>query len=201
MPSELAEALAETRQRFPMPADESRAGAVRVLAALDAAKSVVDANVDELGRIDAIAGDGDHGIGMRARRPRRGQPPRPTPSTAAPAPAPSCTWPRDAWADKAGGTSGALWGMALRAVGGRARRRPTPPTPPLSPPVSPRRSARIMDFGKAKVGDKTLVDVLVPFSDALTAGVRRRPDPAAGLGRGRRGRRAGRRSHRRACCP
>ena len=28
-----------------------------------------------------------------------------------------------------------------------------------------------MDFGKAQVGDKTMVDVLVPFADALAAAV------------------------------
>jgi dihydroxyacetone kinase len=32
-------------------------------------------------------------------------------------------------------------------------------------------AAAIMDFGKAKPGDKTLVDVLVPFRDSLSAGV------------------------------
>ncbi len=43
----------------------SREAAARVLAALEAARATVDANADELGRIDAIAGDGDHGIGMQ----------------------------------------------------------------------------------------------------------------------------------------
>jgi dihydroxyacetone kinase len=59
-----ADEAAHAELSIPGATAESRAGAVRVLAALGAAKAVVDANADELGRIDAIAGDGDHGIGM-----------------------------------------------------------------------------------------------------------------------------------------
>src|SRR4029453_14201991 len=97
--------------------EESRAGAARVLAALGAAKDVIDANVDELGRIAAMPGDGAHGIGMD--RPLR--PAGEAPTDAVPRGAGAATtlhFAADAWADKAGGTSGALWGMALRAVGG-----------------------------------------------------------------------------------
>ena len=108
--------LAEIEAPIPAASDESRAGALRVLAVLGAAKDVVDANADELGRIDAIAGDGDHGIGMErgvgaavaaaAEGVARGAGAATTLHLAG-----------DAWADKAGGTSGALWGMALHAVG------------------------------------------------------------------------------------
>ncbi|MFF2032528.1 dihydroxyacetone kinase family protein [Arthrobacter sp. NPDC058192] len=166
--SELVEALTETAA-IPDATEESRAGAVRVLAALDAAKSVVDANVAELGRIDAIAGDGDHGIGMErgihaaavaaADAVDRGAGAGTTLHLAA-----------DAWADKAGGTSGALWGMALRAVGDAVGDTSAPDAAAVAAGVVEAKRA-IMDFGKAKVGDKTLVDVLAPFSDALTAAV------------------------------
>jgi dihydroxyacetone kinase len=148
---------------------ESRAGAARVLAALGAAKDVVDANVAELGRIDAIAGDGDHGIGME-----RGV--RAAVRAAADAVArgagagTTLYFAADAWADKAGGTSGALWGMALRAMGDAVGDTKAPDAGAVATGVGGA-AAAIMDFGKAKVGDKTLVDVLVPFRDALTAGV------------------------------
>ena len=79
----------------------------------------LDEHVDELGRLDAIAGDGDHGIGMQrgshaagdaaaraAVDGRRGRRDRCSPQAG------------DAWSDTAGGTSGALWGVALRALGG-----------------------------------------------------------------------------------
>jgi dihydroxyacetone kinase len=154
---------------IPEATDESRAAAVRVLAALAAAKDVVDANVEELGRIDAIAGDGDHGIGMErgvraaveaaADAVERGAGAASTLHLAA-----------DAWADRAGGTSGALWGMALRAVGDAIGDSNTPDAGAVAAGVADA-AASIMGFGKAKVGDKTLVDVLVPFRDALSAAV------------------------------
>ena len=149
--------------------DESRHAALRVLAALEAAKAVIDANVAELGRIDAIAGDGDHGIGMErgvhaavaagADALSRGAGAGTTLNLAA-----------DAWADKAGGTSGALWGMALRAVGNAIGDTDRPTAAAICQGVAEAKRS-IMDFGKAKVGDKTLVDVLAPFSDALTTAV------------------------------
>jgi dihydroxyacetone kinase len=154
---------------IPEATDESRAAAVRVLAALAAAKDVVDANVEELGRIDAIAGDGDHGIGMErgvraaveaaADAVERGAGAASTLHLAA-----------DAWADRAGGTSGALWGTALRAVGDAIGDSNTPDAGAVAAGVADA-AASIMGFGKAKVGDKTLVDVLVPFRDALSAAV------------------------------
>jgi len=166
--SELAEAPAETAA-IPDASEDSRAGAVRVLAALDAAKSVIDANVAELGRIDAIAGDGDHGIGME-----RGVGAAVSAATDAVArgagAATTLHLAGDAWADKAGGTSGALWGMALRAVGDALGNTNAPDAGAVAAGVADA-AAAIMDFGKAKVGDKTLVDVLVPFRDSFSAGV------------------------------
>ena len=162
-------ALAETDAPIPDASEESRAGALRVLAALGAAKDVVDANAEELGRIDAIAGDGDHGIGME-----RGV--RAAVDAAADAvargagAATTLHLAGDAWADKAGGTSGALWGMALRAVGDALGDTNAPDAGAVAAGVA-QAAAAIMDFGKAAPGDKTLVDVLVPFRDALAAGV------------------------------
>ncbi|MHC6593917.1 dihydroxyacetone kinase family protein [Arthrobacter sp. C152] len=166
---ETAGEAADVELSIPDATPASRAGAVRVLAALGAAKDVVDANAAELGRIDAIAGDGDHGIGME-----RGV--RAAVEAAADAvargagAATTLYFAADAWADKAGGTSGALWGMALRAVGDAVGDSNAPDAGAVATGVAGA-AAEIMDFGKARVGDKTLVDVLVPFRDALTAGV------------------------------
>ncbi|MCZ9882213.1 dihydroxyacetone kinase family protein [Arthrobacter sp. B2a2-09] len=160
---------AEQETAIPDATVESREGAVRVLAALDAAKAVIDANVAELGRIDAIAGDGDHGIGME-----RGV--RAAVEAAADAVVRGAgagtvlNLAGDAWADKAGGTSGALWGMALRAVGQSVGDSSRPTAAAVAAGVAEAKRS-IMDFGKAKVGDKTLVDVLAPFSDTLTEAV------------------------------
>ncbi|MFK0004927.1 dihydroxyacetone kinase family protein [Paenarthrobacter sp. NPDC090522] len=160
---------AEQLAVIPDATEESRQAAPAILAALDAAKAVIDANVAELGRIDAIAGDGDHGIGMErgihaaaaaaADAVVRGAGAGTVLNLAA-----------DAWADKAGGTSGALWGMALRAVGNAVGDTEAPNAAAVAAGVAEAKRS-IMDFGKAKVGDKTLVDVLSPFSDALTAAV------------------------------
>ena len=161
--------LAEIEAPIPAASDESRAGALRVLAVLGAAKDVVDANADELGRIDAIAGDGDHGIGME-----RGVGAAVTAAADAVArgagAATTLHLAGDAWADKAGGTSGALWGMALHAVGDALGDSTAPDARAVADGVAAA-AAAIMDFGKAKPGDKTLVDVLVPFRDSLSAGV------------------------------
>lgn len=148
---------------------ESRAGAARVLAALGAAKAVVDANADELGRIDAIAGDGDHGIGME-RGVRAAVDAATDAVIRGAGAATTLHLAADAWADKAGGTSGALWGMALRAVGDAVGDTNAPDAEAVAAGVTGA-AAAIMDFGKAKPGDKTLVDVLVPFRDALASGV------------------------------
>ncbi|VXB20651.1 L-erythrulose kinase [Arthrobacter sp. 9AX] len=148
---------------------DSRAAAARVLAALDAAKAVVDANADELGRIDAIAGDGDHGIGME--RGVRAAVEAATEAVGRGAGAATTLYiAGDAWADKAGGTSGALWGMALRAIGDALGNTDKPDANAVATGVA-QAAAAIMEFGKAKPGDKTLVDVLVPFRDALTSEV------------------------------
>ncbi|UKA54112.1 dihydroxyacetone kinase family protein [Arthrobacter sp. FW305-BF8] len=154
---------------IPETTDESRAAAVRVLAALAAAKNVVDANVEELGRIDAVAGDGDHGIGME-RGVRAAVEAATDAVERGAGAATTLHLAADAWADRAGGTSGALWGMALRAVGDAIGNSNTPDGGAVATGVAGA-AASIMGFGKAKVGDKTLVDVLVPFRDALSAAV------------------------------
>ncbi|MGX1163024.1 homodimeric dihydroxyacetone kinase [Arthrobacter sp. SLBN-100] len=160
---------ADVELSIPDAAPESRAGAVRVLAALGAAKAVVDANADELGRIDAIAGDGDHGIGME-RGVRAAVDAAEDAVARGAGAATTLHFAADAWADKAGGTSGALWGMALRAVGDAVGDSTAPDAGAVAAGVAGA-AAAIMDFGKAKPGDKTLVDVLVPFRDALASGV------------------------------
>jgi dihydroxyacetone kinase len=60
--------------------------------------------------------------------------------------------------------------MALRAVGDAVGDNKAPDAGAVAAGVAGA-AAAIMDFGKAKPGDKTLVDVLVPFRDALAAGV------------------------------
>jgi dihydroxyacetone kinase len=145
--------------------DGSRERARMAGAALDATASVIDVHVEELGRIDAVAGDGDHGIGMQ-----RGA--RAAAAAAREAVAGGAgirtllERAGDAWADRAGGTSGALWGLGLRTLGGRLADDLTPRATDIAAGIDTAVEA-IRSAGGASVGDKTMVDALVPFRDEL----------------------------------
>ena len=148
---------------------ESQAAAEDVVAALRAVRDVLDEKVDELGRIDAIAGDGDHGIGMQrgsvagfeaaAKAAKAGAGASSTLQAAA-----------DAWADRAGGSSGALWGIALRAVAASLGDDAAPDGKAVASGVRGALDA-ITTTGKAQLGDKTMVDALIPFALQLWDGV------------------------------
>ncbi len=123
----------------------------------------------ELGAMDAIAGDGDHGRGMV-----RG-------SSAAVAAAVQAfesgagagsvlMAAGDAWADKAGGTSGVLWGAGLRSFGERIGDAEFPTSDVLADAVHAF-TGRITGLGKAELGDKTMVDSLLPFTSSLTSAI------------------------------
>ncbi|MCX4416199.1 dihydroxyacetone kinase family protein [[Kitasatospora] papulosa] len=162
---------AETAEDTVPPAtDESREAARTVLAALRVLKDTVDVHADELGRIDAVAGDGDHGIGMR--RGSTGAYEAAVRAETLGAGAETLLHrAADAWADRAGGTSGALWGVILRAVGTALGDTARPTAAEVASGVA-QASAGVRELGGAEVGDKTMVDVLVPFSYALTAATR-----------------------------
>lgn len=154
---------------LPLGDDESVAAGATVLAGIQRLVDTVDENVDELGRIDSIAGDGDHGIGMQ-----RGSHAALVAGTAAAAAGAGAqtilAQAADAWADKAGGTSGALWGVILNALAARLGDSGRPAATAVASGVAD--GARgVMDYGKAVVGDKTMVDALVPFSSELSAAI------------------------------
>uniref|UniRef100_A0A942SX89 phosphoenolpyruvate--glycerone phosphotransferase n=1 Tax=Neobacillus citreus TaxID=2833578 RepID=A0A942SX89_9BACI len=149
--------------------EASQEVAARVASALAAARRVVDEHVDELGEMDSIAGDGDHGIGMQ-----RG-------AHAADAAAQQALGrdvgaggllaiAADAWSDKAGGTSGAIWGAALEALGRVIGDESRPTAAQLADAVHAATEA-VLAFG-AVPGDKTMVDALVPFDETFGSAVR-----------------------------
>lgn len=124
---------------------------------------VVTDNADELGRIDAVAGDGDHGTGMtRGLRA----------ADAAAADARGGVGAvlgaaGRAWADKAGGTSGVLWGLFLETAGQRLGNTDDPSAGAVADAVAAGLH-EMAEIGGARAGDKTLLDALIPFSDTLT---------------------------------
>ncbi len=162
----LAPVVAEV---FPPADDASRTAATSVATCVEVIADTVDLHVDELGRMDAIAGDGDHGIGMQrgshaARDAARAA------LTAGAGARSVLAHAADAWADRAGGTSGALWGVILNSVAAKLGDEGTPTSADVALGVAAGVQA-VIDYGKAEVGDKTMVDALVPFSGELTRAI------------------------------
>ncbi|MDR6573345.1 dihydroxyacetone kinase [Curtobacterium sp. 320] len=148
--------------------EDSRAVAVQVAAGFAAVRSVIDEHADELGRIDAVAGDGDHGIGMQ--RGSHAAAEAASDAVARGAGAGSVLRiAGDAWSDKAGGTSGAIWGAALEALG-RVLGDDSRPTGADVVEAVGAATEAVLAFG-AVPGDKTMVDALVPFREALRSRV------------------------------
>ncbi|MDR6168167.1 dihydroxyacetone kinase [Microbacterium paludicola] len=148
------------------PASEASRRASAVAArALDAVAAMLDEQAEELGRIDRIAGDGDHGIGMQ--RGSRAASAAASRAVAAGAGARTALQHAgDAWADKGGGTSGAIWGEMLLDLGAALGDDDAVDAALLSAGVGRMKDA-VMSFGKATVGDKTMIDAIVPFADTL----------------------------------
>ena len=153
------------------PASPASQKSARCLAeVIDAIFGTLSEAEAELGRIDAFAGDGDHGQGMRRGAAAAREAIHFAASHGAGARS-ALAAAGDAWADRAGGTSGAIWGLLLRSW-----------SSVFSDDVAMAdtdvvRGARfalddVMRLGGAKPGDKTLVDAFVPFVEALekTAG-------------------------------
>ncbi|NKX53078.1 dihydroxyacetone kinase family protein [Arthrobacter mobilis] len=151
---------------LPAAAAASQEAAGRIQAILDAVKTLLDDKAAELGRLDSIAGDGDHGIGMQRGATAAAAAGREALAAGAGA-GTLLQLAGDAWADKAGGTSGALWGMLLNTIGARVGNDAAPDAAAVSAGIV-EAGQKIMQFGKASLGDKTLLDVLLPFSDALS---------------------------------
>ena len=123
----------------------------------------------ELGRIDAVAGDGDHGRGMvrgtAAARAAATSAARRGGGTEAVLVAAG-----EAWAAKAGGTSGVLWGAALAAAGRRLGDHGTPTDIDVAEALRAGHDA-LIELGGAQRGDKTMLDALGPFVDAVESAV------------------------------
>ncbi|MEN4398737.1 dihydroxyacetone kinase family protein [Mycolicibacterium senegalense] len=156
-------------------ADTNGAAAAQLVAeGISAIAAQMVAAEAELGRIDAVAGDGDHGRGMV----------KGTGAACAAAdsavfqgggPEAVLTAAGEAWAAKAGGTSGVLWGAALAAAGRRLGNHGTPGDRDVTAALQAGHDA-LTSLGGARPGDKTMLDALVPFVTALTSAVERGTD-------------------------
>lgn len=155
--------------------EDSQRSSQLLMAILATVRQVLSDQAEHLGQVDAVAGDGDHGIGMKRgvsaaeKRAHELMAFRPGIKSL-------LSGVADAWSDQSGGTSGAIWGVILRS---------------LSESASDDRAMKISDlaaglqsaalavrkFGDAEPGDKTIVDSLNPLSEEFASAVAAGADP------------------------
>ena len=164
--AEYAEAAAETAS-FERGSEAACVAAGYVVDALGRMnRALVDAE-PELARIDGVAGDGDHGRGMVKGSAFAYE----AACDALSAGAAVGSVLREAgrvWAAKAGGTSGVLWGSALEAAGDVVGDRAKVFDAALVARAVQAACERILSLGGAHRGDKTMLDALIPFGEALS---------------------------------
>lgn len=143
----------------------SAAAAETARQVLTAMLATVVEHEDLLGRLDAVAGDGDHGSGM-VRGLRAAAAAAREPALAGAGVAAVLRAAGRAWADRAGGTSGVLWGVLLEALGGFLGDTDPPTAASVAAAVAAGVDA-VVEIGGARAGDKTLVDAALPFVAVL----------------------------------
>ena len=121
----------------------------------------------ELGKIDAIAGDGDHGRGMVKGAKAAYEASQ---SIVARGGGLSSLFNAigNSWAEKAGGTSGVLWGAALGSAAKNLDDNAVAISPAPVINLFNEGLKTIQDLGKASLGDKTMLDAMQPFCESLS---------------------------------
>lgn len=147
--------------------DTRHADAARVV--LDGLREVAELIVaasDELGRLDAIAGDGDHGIGMSRGITAAVESSEQAAGRGAGI-GPLLAEAGDGWSEHAGGTSGAIWGVLLTSAGASLAGEDEVGSTAASARATSAALEAVQRLGKAQVGDKTMIDAFAPLVDAL----------------------------------
>ncbi|HZN83866.1 MAG TPA: dihydroxyacetone kinase family protein, partial [Mycobacterium sp.] len=149
---------------IPAASEASRLIAKSIVAALESAAESLDQHEADLNQLDAVAGNGDHGrVMVRGSRAAAAAAQRAVAEDAGAAT--TLLLAADAWSDRAGGTSGALWGAALRAA---ARVMSDDTVSPHTATTALRAALdAITAYGNARLGDKTLVDAFLPFVESF----------------------------------
>lgn len=135
----------------------TESGAV-ALDALGRALDSLKSSEDELGKLDAAAGDGDHGAGMVRGMTAAVEAAESGGGTAGDVLMRAGT----AFAEAAGGASGALYGAWISALGQPLGDEEKPDAASLHGALQSSLST-LEDLGKAGPGDKTMIDTLDPF--------------------------------------
>jgi D-erythrulose 4-kinase len=145
--------------------DDGRSGGRLVARALATMANMLADAEDELGRIDAVAGDGDHGRGMvKGSSAARDAAAKAVEEGGGPGSVLAAAGKE--WAAKAGGTSGVLWGAMLSALGARLGDTGTPESATVAAGMRDGYDA-LTQLGGAAPGDKTMLDALLPFIEEL----------------------------------
>jgi dihydroxyacetone kinase len=145
--------------------EDGRNGGRLVAKALEAMAEMLAAAEEELGRIDAVAGDGDHGRGMaKGSAAARDAAVHAVDEGAGQGSV--LTAAGKEWAAKAGGTSGVLWGAMLSAFGARLGDTGRPDAATITAGMRDGYDA-LIQLGGAAPGDKTMLDALLPFVEEL----------------------------------
>jgi dihydroxyacetone kinase-like protein len=134
---------------------------------ITAAAEAVEASRDELCRLDAGAGDGDHGVTMAlaARAVRKAL------DSSSEAPTPELLTKLALAMGSVGGAIGPIYATGLLAIAGSLRgvAADAPLTVERALRCAEAADAAIAGLGHAKPGDKTILDALNPAVDALRA--------------------------------
>jgi len=147
----------------------SQAAADGIATALGRVADVLSANEVMLGDLDAVAGDGDHGAGMARGSAAAAQAARELSAEGAGAQT-ALAGAGARWTEHSGGASGALWGAALTAAGNSLGDDRDVDSAAQVAAVSAFVDS-VKGLGGAEVGDKTIVDVLVPFLEAFEVAI------------------------------
>jgi dihydroxyacetone kinase len=144
-----------------------RAQAGMLAGVADAVLEALRAAQDELGALDAVAGDGDHGLGM-VRGADAAASAAHRAADAGAGPATTLREAGAAWAARGGGTAGALWGAALSAAADSLDDDRPVIEADVVVAVTAARDA-LVRVGGAELGDKTMLDALTPFVETLAS--------------------------------
>lgn len=126
-----------------------------------AARSV-NQHQDELSSLDAVAGDGDHGVNMATAL---SEATKRINESDDPTPAEVFRTTGRAFHDAVGGAAGALFGSFFGAIGGQLNRSGYPAAPADLVVGMEKGLTRVMRIGRVEPGQKTMVDALSPAVD------------------------------------
>ncbi len=127
-----------------------------------AAADAIHANVDELSRLDAAVGDGDHGVNVATAMAYTR---RNLEQLSDPMPAEVFKIVATGFLNEMGGAAGALFGSLFKAVARSFQDAPTTTGTQLAAAIEAG-SEIVTKRGNSQPGDKTMVDALVPAARA-----------------------------------